>query len=87
MMRITNVIFVGSLAALVATAAPALAKNSQIPKPDEPQATPVSPCRAYQQAADGSWTELPCQGQGAAQGASVQTRQKSVSSGTDEPER
>jgi hypothetical protein len=86
-MRITDVIFVGSLAALVATAAPALAKSSQIPKPDEQQATSSSPCRAYQQAADGSWTELPCQGQGAGQSASVPSRQKSVSSGAEDPER
>lgn len=89
MMRIADVIFVGSLATLVATTAPALAKSSHIPKPDEQQTSSVSPCRAYQQAADGSWTELPCQGQGqsTAQGASVQTRQKSVSSGAAEPER
>lgn len=85
MMRITDVIFVGSLVALVATTAPALAKNTQTSKSDEQQATTASPCRAYQQAADGSWTELPCQGQGTA--ASVQTRQKSVSSGAAEPER
>lgn len=57
-MRITPVIFVGSLAALVATAAPALAKNSQIPKPDD-QAPSSVPCRAYQQAPDGTWNELP----------------------------
>ncbi|MGY3452921.1 hypothetical protein [Bradyrhizobium sp. USDA 4353] len=74
-MRITPVIFVGSLAALVATAAPALAKNSQTPRSDE-QATASSPCRAYQQAADGSWKELPCQGQG--QAAAAPRRQQSV---------
>ncbi|CCD88173.1 conserved exported protein of unknown function [Bradyrhizobium sp. ORS 285] len=72
-MRITPVIFVGSLAALVTTAAPALAKNSQTPRADE-QATSSSPCRAYQQAADGSWKELPCQGQAAA----APRRQQSV---------
>jgi len=69
-MRITDVIFVGSLAALVATTAPALAKNSQSPKPDQ-QATSSS-CRAYQQAADGSWTQLPCQAPGAAAGNAQQ---------------
>ena len=74
-MRITPVIFVGSLAALVATAAPALAKNSQIPKPDD-QAPSSVPCRAYQQATDGTWNELPCQGQG--QAASAPRRQQSV---------
>jgi len=67
-MQITDMIFVGSLAALVATTAPALAKNPQInPQTQraEQQATSSSsPCRAYQQAADGSWTELPCQAPG-----------------------
>jgi hypothetical protein len=67
-MRITDMIFVGSLAALVATTAPALAKNPlanpQAPKPEEQARASASPCRAYQQAADGSWTELPCQAPG-----------------------
>jgi len=78
-MRITPVIFVGSLAAIVATASPALAKNSQTPNPTsrtDEQTTSSSPCRAYQQAPDGSWTELPCQGQG--QAASAPRRQQSV---------
>ncbi|CAL77206.1 hypothetical protein; putative signal peptide [Bradyrhizobium sp. ORS 278] len=74
-MRITRVIFVGSLAALIATAAPALAKNSQTSKPDE-QAASSSPCRAYQQDPDGTWKELPCLGQGAA--AATPRRQQSV---------
>ncbi|MGJ5179102.1 hypothetical protein ACQR16_12570 [Bradyrhizobium oligotrophicum] len=74
-MRITPVIFVGSLAAIVVTAAPAPAKNSQTSKTDE-QTTASSPCRAYQQAPDGTWTELPCQGQG--QAASAPRRQQSV---------
>jgi len=72
-MQITRVIFVGSLAALVAMAAPALAKNSQIPRPDD-QTGSSSPCRAYQQAPDGSWTELPCQGQSAAPSAPAKQR-------------
>ncbi|WP_315703600.1 MULTISPECIES: hypothetical protein [unclassified Bradyrhizobium] len=80
-MRITDVIFAGSLAALVA-AAPALAKNSPTPKTDDQQAM-SSPCRAYQQAPDGTWTELPCQ----EPGASAPARQKSVSSGAAEPSR
>lgn len=81
-MRITHTIFVGSLAALVATTAPALAKNSQTPKAeDQPETS--SPCRAYQQAPDGTWKELPCLGQS----ASAPARQKSVSSGAAEPSR
>ncbi|CCE07960.1 conserved exported hypothetical protein [Bradyrhizobium sp. STM 3843] len=81
-MRITVVIFVGSLAAIVAVAAPALAKNSQAPKIDDQQVS-SSPCRAYQQAPDGTWTELPCQ----EPGASAPSRQKSVSSGAAAPSR
>jgi hypothetical protein len=76
-MRITPVIFVGSLAAIVATAAPALAKNSQTPgqtaRADE-QSASTAPCRAYQQDPDGTWKELPCQGQTAA----APRRQQSV---------
>jgi len=75
-MQITHVIFVGSLAALVATAAPALAKNSHTPKPDD-QTASSSPCRAYQQAPDGSWMELPCKGQGGAT-ATAPAPQRSV---------
>ncbi|GLH75149.1 hypothetical protein SSBR45G_00570 [Bradyrhizobium sp. SSBR45G] len=78
-MRITPVIFVGSLAAIAATAAPALAKNSQTTRTDgqtEEQPSSSSPCRAYQQAADGTWKELPCQGQG--QTAAATRRQQSV---------
>ncbi len=75
-MRITQLIFVGSLAALVATAAPALAKSSHTPKPDD-QTASSSPCRAYQQAPDGTWMELPCKGQGGAT-ASAPAPQRSV---------
>lgn len=76
-MRISQMIYVGSLAALVATAAPALAKSSQTPKPDD-QTTSSLPCRAYQQAPDGTWMERPCQGQG----ASAPARQRAVTNGT-----
>lgn len=82
-MRITDAIFVGSLAALVATTAPALAKNSQTPRGEDQPETSSSPCRAYQQAPDGSWKALPCLGQS----ASAPARQKSVSSGAAEPSR
>ena len=57
-MRIAKSIFVGSLAALVLVAAPALAKNSDGQKTEDNQAS-VS-CKAYQKAPDGSWTPLPC---------------------------
>jgi hypothetical protein len=58
-MRIAKVIFMGSVAALLA-AAPALAKHPEAQKTDENQSA-SSPCHAYQQAADGSWQQLPCQ--------------------------
>ncbi|WP_315741135.1 MULTISPECIES: hypothetical protein [unclassified Bradyrhizobium] len=80
-MRISQMISVGSLAALVATAAPALAKSSQTPKPDD-QATSSLPCRAYQQAPDGTWMERPCQGQG----ASAPARQRAVTNGAGSAE-
>ena len=76
-MRINHVIFVGSLAALVAATAPALAKNTQTQKPTDEQASSSS-CRAYQQAPDGTWTPLPCQGHGAT--AQVERKQPTTGS-------
>ncbi|WP_407154238.1 hypothetical protein [Bradyrhizobium sp. STM 3557] len=81
-MRITPVIFVGSLAALVAATAPALAKNSQNQKTTEEQTSSAS-CHAYQQAPDGTWTALPCQEHGAA----AQPQRKSLAAGSDQPQR
>jgi len=81
-MRITHMIFVGSLAALVAATAPALAKNSQNQKTTEEQTSSAS-CHAYQQAPDGSWTALPCSEHGAA----TQTEHKPVAAGSEEPQR
>jgi hypothetical protein len=62
-MRIAKSIFVGSLAALVLVAAPALAKNSDGQKTEDKQAS--ASCQAYQQAPDGSWTPLSCGEMGA----------------------
>jgi hypothetical protein len=75
-MRITHMIFVGSLAAIVAAMAPALAKDSQTPKTDEQASS--SSCHAYQQAPDGTWMALPCQ----AHGTSTQTEHKSAAAGS-----
>jgi len=58
-MRIACMIFVASVAASPILTAPALAKNPT-PAKTEDRAT-SSPCHAYQQGADGSWTEVPCQ--------------------------
>jgi len=60
-MQVATMIFVGSVAALVA-AAPALAKHSESHQADDKSES--SSCHAYQQAPDGSWTQLPCQESG-----------------------
>jgi hypothetical protein len=57
-MRIARVIFVGFAGALLMTT-PVLAKKGQTQKTDD-QSTPAA-CHAYQQAADGTWEQLPCQ--------------------------
>jgi hypothetical protein len=79
-MRIKCAIFVGSIAALAATTAPALAKNSTAQKTDDKSTS--SSCHAYQQAADGSWTELSCQELGSGSGG--QTQHKSATRNSDE---
>jgi len=63
-MRIKNATFAVSFAALAVITAPALAKNTGAPKSDDKSNS--SSCHAYQQAADGSWTQLPCQELGSA---------------------
>lgn len=60
-MRIATMILVGSVAALVTSAA-LLAKNPESHKADGK--SEATSCHAYQQAADGSWTQLPCQESG-----------------------
>jgi len=58
-MRIAPVIFACSLAALLGTA-PASAKKADAQKSTEEKFTPSS-CHTYQRAADGTWTEHPCE--------------------------
>jgi hypothetical protein len=79
-MRIAQMIFVGSVCALVATM-PALAKNSEAQKSEDKSTTSAS-CHAYQRASDGSWTQLPCQEAGGAQ-----TQHKPVAKGAEEEPR
>jgi hypothetical protein len=78
-MRIASVIFVGSVAVLM-MAAPAFAKHPEA-KTDEDTST-ASSCHAYQQAADGSWQQLPCREFG-----NGQTQHKSVAKGGEEEPR
>ncbi len=61
-MRFTHAVALASTAALLTLAAPTLARNSEAQKASEAQT--ASTCHAYQQAADGSWTQLPCQEMG-----------------------
>jgi len=61
-MRITHAILAGAMTALALTAAPALARHSDTPKPAEPAASePSSSCSARQRMDDGTWAQLPCQ--------------------------
>jgi hypothetical protein len=83
-MRIKRAIFVGWMAALAAMTALALAKNSTAQKTDD-KSTSSSCHDAYQQAANGSWTQLPCQELGSGSGAG--TQHKSATRGTDEETR
>ena len=53
-MQIARMIFVGSVAALAALTAPALANNTA--KTTDPSTS--SPCKAYQQAPDGTWWQF-----------------------------
>jgi hypothetical protein len=81
-MRLGHAIFVATIAALFTLAAPGLARNSDTPKPSEQPAAPSS-CHSYQQAADGSWSERPCQ----ELGVSAQPQHKSATRKTDEQTR
>jgi hypothetical protein len=79
-MRIVRVIFACSVATVAALTVPALAKNSTAQKTDDRSSS--SSCHAYQQAADGTWTELPCE----EAGSNGQTQHKSAAkSGEDAP--
>ncbi|QQN61239.1 hypothetical protein JIR23_16300 [Bradyrhizobium diazoefficiens] len=82
-MRIVHLVFAGALVASAALAAPVLAKNSDAQK-GEDKATSSS-CSAYQQAADGSWEQLPCKETG--ERAQPQTRHKRVTQGAEQGER
>jgi hypothetical protein len=64
-MRITQMIFAGSIAALAAIASPALANGSSPSSHADANAKAVdeasSPgCHAYQKGPDGSWVEMAC---------------------------
>jgi hypothetical protein len=79
-MRIARVILAGSVAAM-ALAGPGFAKHPEPQKTDDSQSASSS-CHAYQQAADGSWTKLPCQEAG-----NGQTQHRPVAKGNEEEPR
>nr|WP_244978677.1 hypothetical protein [Bradyrhizobium pachyrhizi] len=82
-MRIANLVFAGSLAAIAAVATPALAKSTERQKADEKSTTTTSSgCQAYQQAADGTWNQLPC-GEAGSNGA---TQHRPAAKGADDDE-
>ena len=65
-MRLGQAIFFGTAAALLTLAAPTLARNSSANShtAKATEAPASASCHAYQQAADGSWAQLPCREMG-----------------------
>lgn len=82
-MRITHLVFAVALAASAVLAAPTLARNADAQKGEDKAAS--SSCSAYQQAADGSWEQLPCKETG--ERAQPQTQHRAPAQGTDHEER
>lgn len=76
-MRFGHALVIASTAGLLTLAAPTLARNADAQKTGE---RPTASCHAYQKAADGSWTELPCQ----ETGSTAQTQHKPAPKGTDD---
>ena len=82
-MRIPHLVFAGALAVSAVLAAPALARNTDARKGEDKAAS--SSCSAYQQAADGSWEQLPCKETG--ERAQPQTQHKPAAQGAEQGER
>jgi hypothetical protein len=76
-MRIASAIFAGSMATLAVLTTPVLAKTSDAQKTDDKSA--ASPCRAYEQTADGEWKPIPCQ-----EGSEARTLHKPPTGTADE---
>jgi hypothetical protein len=75
-MRFGHALFIASTALTLAV--PALARNADTQKAGEQPAS--SSCHAYQMAADGTWTPLPCQ----ETGSTGQTQHKPAPKSTDD---
>jgi hypothetical protein len=83
-MRLGQALFFGSAAALLTLAAPTLAKNSSANSHTSKAVEAPAPtsCQAYQQAADGSWTPLPCQEMGSRTSTQPRSAAKSATEET-----
>ena len=75
-MRLGHAMFLGLIAALLTLAAPTLARSSDHEQKTS-EAPTSSPCNAYQQTADGTWTQLPCQEVGSRPAAQPKSASKS----------
>ena len=84
-MRLGQAIFFGAAAALLTLAAPTLARNSSANShtAKATEAPASTSCQAYQQAPDGSWTQLPCQETGSKASDQPHATAKSA---TEEPQ-
>ena len=80
-MRKGNTILFGSMVALAVLATPVLARNSDAQKATDKSTS--SSCQAYQQATDGTWTQLPCQEMGS--GAQSQRKPPAARGEDEEP--
>ena len=76
-MRTASAIFAGSMAALAVLTTPVLAKTSDTQKTGDKSA--ASPCRAYEQTADGEWKPIPCQ-----EGSEARSQHKPSTGSADE---
>ncbi|HVQ71023.1 MAG TPA: hypothetical protein VMT08_26315 [Bradyrhizobium sp.] len=83
-MRLGQALFFGSAAALLTLAAPTLARNSSANShtAKTTEAPASTSCQAYQQAADGSWTQRPCQETGSKASARPYSTAKSATEET-----
>jgi len=83
-MRLGQAVLLGAAAALLTLAAPTLARNSEThsntQKASDPPAS--ASCHAYQQAADGSWMQQPCQEMGSKTPAQSHAAAKSTTEET-----
>jgi hypothetical protein len=79
-MRLGQAIFFGAAAALLTLAAPTLARNSNANShaAKATEAPASASCHAYQQAADGSWTQLSCHETGSKTPAQPRSAAKSA---------